>query len=327
MSGPSGKPARTIDGHERPSPRVRRRNLIVDRDCSAGEALRELASDEPNAIEEGRLFLGKRRILLDGEPVQRGDLLTLQAARPVDTERHASKLLIARREGLVAAAKPAAWSTEPDRTGTLTSLREQLAKELGLIELHIGTRLDVGVSGLVLGAIRPAARRHLANLVGTTGCHRSYVAVVAGAAPDAGRWDSSVDAEPSRDPAPAITRFECVGRLSVDPGARVGDKTEYSALSLLVLRPETGRRHQLRIHCSRAGFPVMGDRRYGGPARFVDARGGVHRIERILLHAFSTSVVLPSGAPWNPTCAIPEDFERVWATLGGNRADFAEVRP
>jgi 23S rRNA-/tRNA-specific pseudouridylate synthase len=223
--------------------------------------------------------------------------------------------------------KPAFWSSEPDRTGATTSLREQLAHQLGLEELHIATRLDVGVSGIVLGATNPAARRHLARIVGTKACHRSYVAIVAGAAPERGCWQSSVNTRPGERAEPAITHFECVARLNLEKGTRIGTNEEGSALSLLVLRPETGRRHQLRIHSSRAGFPILGDRRYGGASRTVDPRGSVYPIERILLHAFATSLVLPSGAPWSPSCPVPEEFELAWTQFGGLPASFRMAKP
>jgi 23S rRNA pseudouridine1911/1915/1917 synthase len=209
----------------------------------------------------------------------------------------------------------------------VASLREQLARQLGLDEVHVATRLDVGVSGLVLAAMNPAARRHLATLVGTKECHRSYVAALAGAPPDSGLWEGSVDTESRGKSMTAITRFETIARLKLDPGARLADATTDSEIALLMLRPETGRRHQLRIHCSRAGYPLLGDRRYGGATRFVDASGRVHSIDRILLHAFATSVSLPSGAAWAPICPIPEDFAQLWLVLGGSRADLNEVSP
>lgn len=299
---------------------------VLDTEHTAGEALRLLAPNDADAIVEGRLFVGKRRVRVDSEPLRSGDTVTLRTAR-VATILPTSELVIERREGLIAAAKPASWSSEPDRAGTVASLREQLVRQLGLDEVHVATRLDVGVSGLVLAAMNPAARRHLAALVGTKDCHRSYVAAVAGAPPDSGRWQGSVDTGPRGRSSTAITHFETIARVKLAPGARFGDGTTHSEVSLLTLRPETGRRHQLRIHCSRAGHPLLGDRRYGGPTRFVDASGRVHSIERILLHAFATSVSLPSGAAWAPICPIPEDFGRLWLVLGGRRADLNEVKP
>jgi 23S rRNA-/tRNA-specific pseudouridylate synthase len=57
--------------------------------------------------------------------------------------------------------------------------------------------------------------------------------------------------------------------------------------SLLELEPVTGRRHQLRLHCTQLGAPLLGDRAYGGATRIVEANGGVLSLDRIALHAFA----------------------------------------
>lgn len=325
-AGKASRPSRTNQGHRGYGTTPRVIDWVLDADHTAGEALQLLAPHDVGAIVEGRLFVGKRRVCGDSEQLRSGDTITLRAARVAITAAN-SELVIERREGLIAAAKPASWSSEPDRAGTVASLREHLALRLGLDEVHVATRLDVGVSGLVLAAMNPAARRHLANLVGTKECHRSYLAAVAGAPPASGRWQGNVDTESRGKSMVAITHFETIARVKLDPGARFGDTATHSEIALLTLRPETGRRHQLRIHCSRAGYPLLGDRRYGGPTRFVDASGRVHSLDRILLHAFATRISLPSGAPWAPICPIPEDFARLWLVLGGRGADLNEVKP
>ena len=86
-----------------------------------------------------------------------------------------------------------------------------------------------------------------------------YALVVGGPAEDRGVIDAPID----RKPLPSLMRYvNQTGKPSV---------TEYSVLrrekdtSLLALRPITGRTHQLRVHCSYMGFPIVGDPQYGTP--------------------------------------------------------------
>ncbi|GAC1351214.1 MAG: RluA family pseudouridine synthase [Polyangiales bacterium] len=62
---------------------------------------------------------------------------------------------------------------------------------------------------------------------------------------------------------------------------------------LLALAPETGRMHQLRVHCARAGIPLLGDALYGGLRHITTQTGAVRVIERVALHCASVRVDLP----------------------------------
>jgi tRNA pseudouridine32 synthase/23S rRNA pseudouridine746 synthase/23S rRNA pseudouridine1911/1915/1917 synthase len=145
-------------------------------------------------------------------------------------------------------------------------------------------RLDRDTSGcLVLGRHRKALSR-LGRLFREGKVEKTYWAMVAGrpASPEgvidcplskvstkAGGW--RVVADPAG--RPAITRFRVMG--------------EGSGLSWLELAPETGRTHQVRVHCAHLGCPILGDRQYGwGPAERVDG-------EEAPLHLHARSVRLP----------------------------------
>ncbi|HMA96868.1 MAG TPA: RNA pseudouridine synthase [Polyangiaceae bacterium] len=304
----------------------RKRTLLLNADCSAADALQLLAPEDSDALLEGRIFVNRRRIHEPDQRLARGDEVTWNAGRlEPNIEVLRGQLVLESRDGLVAAAKPAAWASEPDRSGSATSLSEQLLGVLGIRELHVATRLDVGVSGLVLCATNAEARRYLAHLVGTSAFHRIYLAVVAGVPPERGTWRGSVDAHSGVRARPAVTHFECLSRVSLPQGSTLGDAQRADQIALLTLRPETGRRHQLRIHASRAGFPLVGDRRYQGPARFIDATGRVTAIDRILLHAASTQVPLPGHRIWKLVCPIPEDFQELWRRLGGSAGELNRV--
>jgi 23S rRNA-/tRNA-specific pseudouridylate synthase len=91
------------------------------------------------------------------------------------------------------------------------------------------------------------------------------------------------------------------------------------AVSLLSVRPITGRKHQIRIHSSHYGYPLLGDVRYGGPTRLTQPNGSVLSVKRVMLHAYR--LVIPwEREPWSITCAPPRDFEGLWTSLGGDPA-------
>ncbi len=306
---------------------TRRRTLLLEQACLAREALAMLAPEDETAIIDGRLFVERRRVQAEGETLLAGQVVTWNAQRKTTQDGGSLKqLVLARRDGIVAANKPAAWSSEPDRTGSVTSLREQLSKHLRSPEVHISTRLDVGVSGLVLAATDTESRRHLAMTMDRGG-HRSYLAIAAGNVPEKGTWQGSVEELRHAKSRNAITHFECLARLALAANTSLGTWGPGAAMCLILLRPETGHRHQLRIHSNRAFTPIVGDRRYGGPIRFIDADGRVQVLDRIYLHAVATAVPLPDGSLWKPECPAPDDFREFWLKLGGIKRDFEGMCP
>ena len=165
-------------------------------------------------------------------------------------------------------------------------------------------RLDRDTSGcLVLGRHPPALRRLMA-LFAAGQVEKTYWAVVEGAPPAAegivdqpilkvhrGReWRMVVDAAGQR----ALTRWRLLGQ---------GD-----GRSWLELSPETGRTHQIRVHCAWFGCPVVGDAAHG-------ARPGVG--ERLHLHARRVSFVLdPKRPPIEAVAAPPLHMGPALAACG-----------
>jgi 23S rRNA pseudouridine1911/1915/1917 synthase len=73
--------------------------------------------------------------------------------------------------------------------------------------------------------------------------------------------------------------------------------------SLLRLKPQTGRKNQLRVHCSEAGHPIVGDKKY---------RAATNPIKRVCLHAQEISFVHPSTQRrMRFSTAMPENFNKI----------------
>ena len=90
--------------------------------------------------------------------------------------------------------------------------------------------------------------------------------------------------------------------------------------ALLALSPVTGRTHQIRVHASHAGAPLLGDRAYGGPARATLPSGRVLAFDRIALHA--ARVTLDGTVIESP---VPEKLRALWLALGGDGAAWEKA--
>jgi 23S rRNA pseudouridine1911/1915/1917 synthase len=173
-------------------------------------------------------------------------------------------------------------------------------------------RLDAGTSGVVLFAKTPAAHRALSLSLQERRARKTYRALVWGhPVPAAGAIDSALSRDPkdgrkmrvSSDGKPSVTRYTTLRR--------------FSSLADLELAPETGRTHQIRVHLSAKGHPIVGDDFYGGASRWHGVRDralreALARLTRPLLHAARIEI---EEMGLDVEAHLPEDYERVLALL------------
>src|SRR6187549_4450 len=157
--------------------------------------------------------------------------------------------------------------------------------------LGVHQRLDLGTSGVLVFTRDPTLNPSIAEQMESHAVERTYVAVVA------------FTGKPTlRDSGVIEQRLETVkGRTRVVKSGGQRALTRYRVLSsqqgraLLELRPETGRTHQLRVHLSHAGAPIVGDTAYGGVAA-----------ERLFLHARDLVLQKPAVRAHAP---VPAAFD------------------
>jgi 23S rRNA pseudouridine1911/1915/1917 synthase len=207
--------------------------------------------------------------------------------------------------------KPAGLAVHPGagrRSGTLVHAVLAHAPDLagvgGALRPGLVHRLDKDTSGLLVVAKNDAALRSLQEQVQTRGMRREYLALVHGhVAPSTGM----VEAPIGRD-AHHRTRMAIVasGRRAVTH-YRVLER--FAGATLLEVRLETGRTHQIRVHCASLGHPVIGDPVYG---RQPNPWG----LRRQALHAFRLSFAHPrSGVALRFLAPLPPDLEPVLRQL------------
>lgn len=195
---------------------------------------------------------------------------------------------IYRDDDLLVVDKPFGLASQPTR-GDDDDVYTLLSAQERYVGLH--HRLDRPASGLLLLTLQEDVNKAIATAFQTHAVDRTYAAVLAGTA-DAlsARWEAPVDGRE------AVTDVETVG-------ARGG-------LLAVLLRPQTGRLHQLRRHASQAGVPILGDRRHGGDAGRWWPRLALHAHRMALSHP-RTGERLVLESP------IPGDLAVVWARAGG----------
>jgi 23S rRNA-/tRNA-specific pseudouridylate synthase len=255
----------------------------------------------PTAAEQGRAFINGRRAN-PNEDVAVGDVVEVWAAR--DASDADPPRLLAQRRGLVLAYKPAGLPSEADRRGS-ASLALWLERELSA-RPHVASRLDVGVSGVVLAAVGEDARRHVAREQAEERVHRSYVAIAGGRINGSGSWSGRIGPRQLE----AKTRFEAVAHARP---ARRGE----AATTFLRLWPITGRTHQLRLHATQANAPLLGCREHGGARTLVLASGAVRALDRIALHARSIELSDERGERLGARAELPDSLRAIWLALDG----------
>ena len=166
-------------------------------------------------------------------------------------------------------------------------------------------RLDQDTSGLLVVALSPAAWPPLRLAMARHEVERTYLALVHGI-PEA--TTGTIEAPLGRDPRRR-------GRVRVDAAGRAS-RTHYRCLrtwpgkgvSLLELRLETGRTHQIRVHLAAIGHPVAADTRYGRDDGLAP---------RTFLHAARLKFIHPiTGAEVVVESPLPEDLEGALQRLG-----------
>ncbi|MEO1774213.1 MAG: RluA family pseudouridine synthase [Pseudomonadota bacterium] len=187
-------------------------------------------------------------------------------------------------------------------------------------------RLDRDTSGVLVLARTGAAAVALAKAFRSRAVEKRYVAAVAGRPkPAAGTVHYALEKAGGR----GVEKMQVVhpDARRERPGAQAA-RTDYRVIesagqraSFVLLRPVTGRTHQLRAHVAALGTPIIGDGKYGGRGaeNLGDGWGaslgqGVSR--KLHLHALSLRFPHPDGAERQVTAPLPEHMVKTWALFG-----------
>lgn len=169
--------------------------------------------------------------------------------------------------------------------------------------VHLVNRLDKDTSGLVLVAKNTFCAQQLFCQQSEQGISRRYLALVSGTIPTD---DGCVDLPIAREEGITIRRIVSPqGQRAVTHYRAVKRFDKYTLLEISL---ETGRTHQIRVHLSHMGYPLVGDRLYGGDTKLL---------ERQFLHAHSLTFYHPvRGEKLEFSCPLPSSLDKVLQELG-----------
>jgi 23S rRNA pseudouridine1911/1915/1917 synthase len=211
--------------------------------------------------------------------------------------------------------KPAGMVVHPaagHSGGTLVNALLHHVKDLSGVggELRPGIvhRLDRGTSGVMVVAKHDRAHQELSRQFSDREVEKEYVALVWGVV-QAGR---RIDAAIGRDPAHR-QKMSTRARRARSAVTRVTFAAHLEGVSLLKVTIATGRTHQIRVHLSAIGHPIVGDATYGGVHRRVPRNlRAVMRLERPFLHAARLAFTHPGdGRRVEFESPLPPDLQSI----------------
>ena len=268
-------------------------------------------------IKDGRVT-GPAGGLRPSTQVRAGQTFTIDIPppEPASVEPEALPLrIVYEDDDVVVLDKPSGMVVHPaagHRSGTLVNALLHHVKGLsgigGEVRPGIVHRLDRGTSGLMVVAKHDAAHQELSRQFSDREVEKEYVALVWGVVQAGRRIDAAIGRDP-KDRQKMSTR----ARRARSAVTRVTWARHFKGVSLLKVAIATGRTHQIRVHLSAIGHPIVGDPTYGGVHRRVpgDLRA-VMRLERPFLHAARLSFNHPTdGRRVDFDSPLPPDLESV----------------
>ena len=268
-------------------------------------------------IETGKVRIEGRKAK-PGLRLREDERVTLILPEPkkmeVEAEAIPLKVLYEDRH-LIVVNKPAGLVVHPaagNYSGTLVNALLHRCPDLagigGVLRPGIVHRLDKDTSGVLVVAKDDPAHRSLSDQFRKHTAERRYMGIVFGQLSDEGQVDAPVGRHPTH-------RKKMSARPRKGREARTHWRVleRFRSFTLAEFRLETGRTHQIRVHLSSIGHPILGDPLYGGRKRMASVeslplRQGLQRLRRQALHAASLGFVHPAtGEALKFDSSLPED--------------------
>ena len=241
-------------------------------------------------IDLGGVFVDRARVKVASRPVRPGQVIevhiggALERAKAQDGQPTLEPRVVHADDHIIVVDKPAGLVTAPTPESDRGDLLDQLSRTYG--EVYLVHRLDLPTSGLLVFARTREANKVLGDAFKVHDVDREYRAVAVGTV-------AAQTIERDIDKRRAVTHVEPVEALA--------------NATLLRVRLETGRTHQIRVHLAGIGHPVCGDRTHGGELE----RAFLPRPPRLALHAMVLGFTHPAtGERVHWESPLPDELTR-----------------
>ena len=218
-------------------------------------------------------------------------------------------------DGIMVIDKPAGLVVHPGNgqpSGTLLNALLHHAPQLaGIPRAGIVHRLDKDTSGLMIIAKSDSVHQALAADFQARRVEKLYLALVCGEMKD----DEGIVALPVGRHPVERRKMSTRSPRGKEAVTRWQVRERFGAATLVAAAIETGRTHQIRVHLTSLGYPVVGDRVYGNPKKIMEIndqslRGRLREMKRQALHASRIAFVHPAdGRPLSFSSPLPPDME------------------
>jgi 23S rRNA pseudouridine1911/1915/1917 synthase len=278
-------------------------------------------------IEDGHVTLDRKSPKAN-LAMREGDRVTVDVPPPAPSEVKAEEIpldIIYQDADVVVLNKAPGMVVHPGAghaSGTLVNALlhhvEDLSGVGGELRPGIVHRLDRGTSGVMIAAKHDAAHQELARQFHDREVEKEYIALVWGVVQAGRRIDAAIGRDPNNR-----QKMSARARHAREAVTRITRAHHLPGLTLCHVAIHTGRTHQIRVHLSAIGHPVVGDALYGGMHRRTPADiKAVQRLERPFLHAWRLSFTHPGdGRRMEFTAPLAPDLQAVLDDLPGWPAD------
>lgn len=292
------------------------------------ESMGESRSFAAKLIEGGEVSVNGK-MAAKNYKVAAGDTVEVMLPEPEPCEAMPEDIpldIIYEDEDIIVINKPKGMIVHPATgiyTGTLVNAlmyhcKDSLSGIGGVIRPGIVHRIDKDTSGLLVVAKNDEAHLSLSEQLKTHAVSRVYHAIAVGnIKDDEGTINKPIGRHPSdrkkmaiiTDPAQrsreAITHYTILNRFATPTGR----------FTYVKCKLETGRTHQIRVHMSSTGHPLLGDSVYGGGNTKFEATNAAH-IKGQCLHAKRLELIHPrTGEKMHFECELPESFKIILEKL------------
>jgi len=298
-------------------------------------SLPEISRSMVQKLIEGNNVLKGDKILSDcSSAVKEGDVFTVHIPAPTESDMLPADIplkIIYEDEEFLVINKPAGLTVHPGAGNHNDTMANALLAHCGASLSGIGGamrpgivhRLDKDTSGLIMAAKTDRAHHSLSEQISTRALKRTYLAICWGVPrPMEGRIEANIGRSTTNRKKMA----------AVESGGKTA-ATNYSVLeilgggaaSLVECRLETGRTHQIRVHMTHIGHPLVGDQAYSGrrastiKALFDETKKYLSEFKRQALHSHKILLTHPvTGEEMSFASELPEDLAKLTALLRDN---------
>ena len=249
-----------------------------------------------------------------------GDIVSIKDIAPIAVDVEAENIpldILYEDSDIIVVNKARGMTVHPADSvmhGTLVNALLFHCKDLsginGVLRPGIVHRIDKDTSGVMVAAKNDKAHISLSEQIQSKLAKRSYIAIVHGCVKDnAGIINGAIARHKTDrkkmaitiDGKPATTEFKVLER--------------YKHFTLIECNLKTGRTHQIRLHMTSIGYPVVGDPKYGARKNPFDIKGQA-------LHSYTLTLTHPStGECINFTAPLPDDMQKILKYLREGESD------